>query len=745
MATEILILGQALDLDEQTGSILPSFQANNLTEPDKINSDVTHEVSAPGTQRNHQLLGLAAYGTSELTKAYGRTEATLRSNGVEIMPRALLIVKGFEGGRYQLQLVAGNKRFVEALGEKKLRELDFSRFDHTWSWEAVSQRISKAYYDQYGWSYEVFDRGKPLAWDAVPFTDCYPSLSARLIWQQMLAEAGFSASDWNSELLDRLKLPAVTVAQYSEEYREARRLVVSTGPGYQDGSSQPATNRDTVIATVPYTDGTRRPNYHLPPVAGVYELPAGPPDRPYYQPDEPVYLSVAASLVVKLFFSDVRIGKAAARLYVCVNGQAVIEGEEITVDNETPFVVRVAADRLLMGPQDRVTIQVRLRGVPNTFGNYKFGYQLFQDAFYVVDGNTLTPDKLEITVLPEVPPGGPVRLSEWLPEMSQLDFFKTLVQLAGLTVQTDDYADLLELSPSATVLANAPHAVDWTAKRDQPAPSPAEPRSVLYRFGSYGQRNYFKWAPEPTHTVGYQGGPVNKTATLGYGDGVLVVDDAVLPREYTLTTLLFAATEDSAKIPGVLSLPNFKLRIVEDPFAPAEYDLQQLKPRLVLHADTSRQLTVRGGVLPAPVGGYASEQAKAQYAQALAAYNLAAPVGAATSYFAQPQGVELDAQRYVLPVCWRGLQSMLTQTRYHREQYQLTEQDIAGLDYTVPIWDGALGEYFALSKVEEFEPGRPTVVEMARLHASFLPAPVLAEQQGREFYGGEFYTSQEAY
>ncbi|OON67520.1 hypothetical protein [Hymenobacter sp. CRA2] len=51
---------------------------------------------------------------------------------MDIMPRAWLLLKGFDG-RYQVQLVAGNKRLVEALGEKTQRDLDFARFDHTWT------------------------------------------------------------------------------------------------------------------------------------------------------------------------------------------------------------------------------------------------------------------------------------------------------------------------------------------------------------------------------------------------------------------------------------------------------------------------------------------------------------------------------------------------------------------------------------------------------------------------------------
>jgi hypothetical protein len=726
---ELLIDGLLLDLDEQT-QLLPSFQANDLTQPDKINSDYSPEFSVPFTARNHQALGQAAYGTSPLSRAYQKTEGVLRSSGVETMPRALVLVKGTEGSRYHLQLTGGNKRFIEALGTRTLRELDLSRFNHRWTLDEVAARLSEDYYQAQGWSYEAFDRGKPMTLDAVPFTECLPTLSARLLWQQILDETGFSASDWQSPVLDRLKLPATKGAEYSEEFRQARRLVASIGPGYEDGSGNPSQDRAMVLLEVPYTDVTRRSNYQAPTVPGVYTIPL-PPARPAYVPDEPVYLDGSASTTVQITFSAIRIGKAAARLIAYVDGVQVLEGPEITVDNETPFVVSLQLNGLLVGKGQRLTFKARLRGVSNFAGDTKWGYRIFRDAFFIDRGVTLPPDKLELNVRPAVPPGGMVSPADFLPDISLLDFFKTLVQVGGLSLQTDPYEDRLLLAPAGRVVDNTAQALDWTAKRDQPSPEPGRARAQSFRFGSYAQRNFFKWAAD-------------ETVTPGYGDGVLEVADAVLPKEYTLTTLPFAATEDSTRLPGLLVLQGYKLRESEDPFAAAAYDSQELTPRLVLHVSEPRPLTVRGRERPdAPAGGASPEQL-AQYARELAEYERHYDVLAPVSYFASvTEPVELNAQRYLLPVCWRSLKAMLTETRYLTERYRLTAQDVATLDYTRPIWDSALGDYFALNGVSEFDPSRPTEVQLVRLHASHLAAPQApGEASGKEFYEKEFYTQE---
>ena len=100
----------------------------------------------------------------------------------------------------------------------------------------VAQRAMPDWWGSLEWGYELYDRGKSLDFAAVSPYDLYPTLSVRLIWEQILAETGFGASLWQSELLDKLMVPAANPATLSEAFRAARKLRVGLGPGHEDAS-----------------------------------------------------------------------------------------------------------------------------------------------------------------------------------------------------------------------------------------------------------------------------------------------------------------------------------------------------------------------------------------------------------------------------------------------------------------------------------------------------------------------------
>ncbi|MBX0290963.1 hypothetical protein K3G63_10965 [Hymenobacter sp. HSC-4F20] len=708
MSNQLLIGGVAVDLSPDT-VILPSFQVSDLLKPESIQSDFSPEFSVPGTSHNHRLLGHAAWDSSTARVPYqSLPNVTLLSEGVEIMPRARLLLKGYEGGAYQLQLVAGNKRFVEALGEKKLSELDFSRFAHLRTIGNIAQRATAAYAAANGWSYELYDRGRPLDVANLSPYDLWPTLSAPLVLEQLATEAGFAVDYPADGLLPRLQVPAVAPAQYAEDFVKARRLRVDVGPDHEDDGA-PDSNRSDVVKTIPF-DGYIRPLGTTPPIVptvpGVYNAAAYS-----FTADKAMYVQVQARTVLRLIYSTVRLGKAQARVELHVNGRKVSEGPWVSSvemsdfeEGETnPFSVSATAERLLLNAGEQLTAVLRIAGVGSAPID-KWGFRIFEYANFNSGGQTIPGHKFEVNVLPEQPPGAEVNLAEWLPQdMKQLDFFKSLVQVCGFSVQTDAYEDRLTLRPSRAVLDNAAYARDWTNKRDAPDLPTGQPRSVAYRFGGFGQRNLFQWAEE-------------ESVRKGYGNGTLVIADETLPASYTLTTLPFAASERSTAQPGLLLIRNYTLRENEDPFVETEYDSSTPKPRLTLRSTRTQQLSLVEGAVRRPVEG---------------------PV----SYFVEDgEDVSLDADAYILPVAWAGLGAMLTECRYHKERYRLSPRDIAEFlaEPNVPVWDAGLQGYFSISKINEYTSTRSVEVEMLRLHPSFLVAP---EPGARgEFAPAEFHT-----
>jgi hypothetical protein len=290
---------------------------------------------------------------------------------------------------------------------------------------------------------------------------------------------------------------------------------------------------------------------------------------------------------------------------------------------------------------------------------------------------------------------------------------KTIMLLLGLTIQVDDYEPHLHLAPGNRLLQNIPKAKNWTAKRDAAAqPNRLPERKLAFRFGPYGQINTLAWEED-------------ENVTKGYGDGTIEVADELLPKSYELAKLPFAATEVSPEIAGLLRILNFEAQDLTT--TPPTYSTIQAKPRLTLRTD---DLVISGQLITTP-----ANPAK-DIAQVLA------PFESTTSVFTR-EAISLLLEDTVLTYYWQDLRAMLDESRYLTENYRLTPQDIAELDFSIPIWDGGFGDYFAVSKVEEYDARRSVSITLCRLNGQyFAPAKVPdgGEFWNKEFANEEFYT-----
>lgn len=709
---EVWLGGERLDLDDGT-ELLPSFQANDRTKPDTIQSDYSPEFSVPGTQRNHRLLGQAAHAQNSEDVAYARLPAVLTSGGVEILPLALLYVKGYSEGRYQLQLVGGNRRLIDALGAKTLQDLDLARFDHIWNPTNIIAGLPYAHWQSQGWGYEVYDRGLPVDWEHLDPYTLFPSISGRLVWNQLLADAGFTADPLTADpVFAALNLPTAVPYTFPEPYRTARglqagfvfpRLPDDPAPG-QAGTLGVRIPRgikrqaEFAATRVPF-DYTVGAPYHAPTAGATY---AGS----LYTADATGYYNLRIAAPIRFGCLPAPFpGEVSCKVMLYVNGAPVFDGsgnqigkDELRVGNYTTHTFTARLERHLLQAGD--TVEVQWQGDEWDGGVIPVGptdpyWQIgpWSAVGQLPNGDLLSNEIVfSVELLESFPPGGTVRLNEWLPEMKQLDYFKSILALLGLTVQADAYLPHLFLSTGARVVANVSKARDWTAKRDAaPAPAGLPERSVAFRFGGYAKKNTFVWAED-------------EQVKAGYGDGTLTVADTSLPATYEMVRLPFAASEVSQTAAGVLAIANYRRT---NTTIPAEYEKLTPQPRLTLRrAGTGRVVGMAGG----------------------------GTTTTTMSYFADMTAVDLNLQR-ILGSYWPDLAAALDGSRYLVEKYRLTATDIVGLRFDTPIWDAVLGDYFVINKISEFNARRATEVELVRLNAAHLPSPTLVDQ---EFFAGEF-------
>ena len=720
---------ERLDLDDDT-QLLPSFQANDRTKPDTLQSDYSPEFSVPGSTHNHRLLKHAAASQPAPGQAYVRLPCVLTSGGVETLPLALLYLKGYKEGRYQLQLAGGNRRLVEALkkddgSDKMLSDLDLNRYNHTWNPANVAAGLPYAHWQAEGWGYEAYDRGKPVDFQALNPYDLYPSCSDRLIWQQILADAGFTADDLLSEpLAAALNVPAPNPFTYSQDYRDARRLQAGYFYSGLDGLLHQS---EFAPEKVVFGYTTRKP-YHLPePTTGASYF-AGE-----YTVDTLGLYDVAAS--VNTYFGcrkgTLYFGEVSCKWQLFRNGAPVVSAadptqqlgtDELRIKGFQQHTFTPKLSRITLYPGDKISLYWQGDEWPgrNGFIDHAPSDTYWQVGPYgaqvpLKDGQRLANEaQFTVNLLAEFPQGGTVKLQEWLPEMKQLDYVKARMLLLGLTIMTDAFEPHLHLAPGSKLLSpeQVAKAKNWTAKRDAYAqPGRLPERDLAFRFGSYGRENFLKWT-EDEHVP------------TGYGDGSITIADASLPATYDLAKLPFAASSASPDVVGLLQLLNFE---VADPAAdPLTYNKLESKPKLTLRRADGE---VGGQLITTPAVGQVGHDGYVP--------PVTVAVTTTVSYFA---GVDLSLElnSTVLTEYWQDLRAMFEESRYLTEYYRLTPQDVAELDFSVPIWDGGLGDFFAVSVVGEYDARRPVEVRLCRLNAKYLPPPVVPGD-GSEWYAGEFW------
>lgn len=723
---------QRLDLDDET-QLLPTFQANDRSKPDTIQADYSPEFSVPGTARNHRLLRHAASAQPAPGAAYVRLPCVLTSGGVETLPLALLYIKGYREGRILLQLAGGNRRLIEALGEKTLQQLDFSRFDHIWNPANVAAGLPYAHWAQLGWGYEVYERGKPVDALALNSYDLYPSVAASLIWDQILTQAGFTADSLLDEpLFAALTVPAANPFSFSQAFRDARQLTAGFSYYVPPGQNPTVTPYAAGYVGLGHTAGfdweqlrfafTDLSPFHAPTAGAHYDAATGE-----YVVDTFGYYTLGARVLADFGCREsVFSGHVTLRVAVWVNGVLVFNqsGEQgnwyYRTDKYEQHLFTPELTKYLLHPGDRISLRWRGEEQNGPIDPY---WQIGPAGTHTVLASGLyvaNEAQFLVTLLPDFPPGGLVELAQWLPEMKQLDFLKSMMLLLGLTIQVDAYRPHLHLGAGNKLLQNIPFAKDWTAKRDAYAvPGRVPERDLTYRFGEYAKRNGLLWA-EDEHVP------------AGYGNGLISVADEALAPAYTLATLPFAASQTSPLVSGLLRILNFEAGDLTQ--TPPTYTLVQAKPRLALRAADS---LLSGMLILEPAhsaGAPVAGQAGQTYSTSAPA--VLAPISYSASYFA---GVDLSLllNGTVLTTYWADLRAMLQESRYLRERYRLTPQDIAELDFSIPIYDAGLGDYFAVSAVSEYDARRAVEVHLVRLNADHLPEP-LPGGAGLEFADSEF-------
>ncbi|MGI4871656.1 MAG: hypothetical protein ACRYFX_10810 [Janthinobacterium lividum] len=698
------------------GRVAITLQDNDLTKVDSIQASWSTGFSLPNDVATHARLGLAQLGTSLSAAPYQGLAACLEAGGVEVLPGARLTLDDYTPRTgYTGKLLAGNKSFYDLLGEKKLRELDLSDFDHDWTLGGVAAGAAHTGWQQ-GYVYDLYDRGLgtpplPTAGSSRLYEAGYwPTAYARAVWEAIFAGVGVKWSGDLPAIFDTALLPATAPFGYSEKTRAAVELVA----GYAVTDTQIVSHqeRDEVI-----------PYHQVTPTKDDMSLHQGSQaafnaQAHTYTVTVPGYYDLKAEQTVFAYCTGFPLpGEVSVAVEIQVNGQR-LDVDSIRGSDSLYADLTALAERQLLQVGDVVVARYKFDKWKGTGGGP------FNEEWKLRAKGRLT-----VELLADFPPRGRVHLSDWLPDMTCKDYVKTVVQLYGLTQTTDPYTGAVQFRRTATVLDN-PRAtgVDWTELRDG-----SQPAKRSWRLGDFAQRNWFRWKEDEsnpeyahaqwarTHTGLGWDDDAAKAAANAYGAGYLDngAGDTSLAATKDVLTLPFAASPVGAE--SLLLVPYWKpkqgtdyaadLQVIADALANGNYNAAEAEAARVkaLGDDFDTQA-------PAPRLCYQLSSTRDVKLEDDHGNTLTVPMR--LSYFVlRSQDEDLDWQRSLLQRYYPHLAAALVWPLVLRPYVRLTAVQVVDFDQLVPVWiGGEESAFFFCNKVDSWEEGQPsTAVELIRL------------------------------
>lgn len=714
-----------------TGRVAITKQENDITKPDTVQASFSTTVALPSDVLTHKRLAQPQLGTSLSTAPYTGRAVALEASGVEVLPGAQLRLDDYTPRTgYTGRLLAGNKSFYDLLvgpqGDKMLRDLDLSAFDHEWSLDDVVAGAGHTSYTQ-GYVYDLYDRGLgapplPAAGRSKLYAAGYwPTAYARAVWEAIFLGAGVKWSGDLPAIFDTALLPAAQPFGYSAQVRADYELVAGYAPTAQ---RQRFTDEQDASLPVTWTQPYQRPAGGGPAV-NYQDLHQGAavtfnPATNTYTVNLLGFYDLKAEQDVAIYCNPT-FGEVSATLEVRVNGQLRGNDDQIRGDGNQDTMLTALAERQLLQPGDTIA------------GHYKFdrwsgagGLGPFDESWDLLPGGRLT-----VQLLADFPPRGRVHLADWLPsDLSQKDFVKGVIQLYGLTQTTDPYTGAVQFRRTAGVLDSLPAGgADWSELRDG-----SQPAKRSWKLGDFAQRNWFRWKADDSNTAYQQaiferthiGQPWNadaaKAAALAFAAGYLDngAGDTSLDTTKDVLTLPFAATLSGAS--GLLLLPYWKpnkgtdyqddLRVIQEAEDDGTYthdeaeaarakalsddfETQELEPRLVYQLPATYTRAV----------------------QLVDDLGTTQQVSMRLSYFVDiNQSEDLDFTRSLLPRYYPHLAAALARPLVLRPYVYLSAADVVAFDQLVPVWLDDEQAWFFVNKVDAWEDGQPsTAVELIRL------------------------------
>lgn len=624
---ELVLNGVSIDLSGNEDFAL-SFAASKLQEIESRSGDFSTTFQIPLTGGVKQALG-------HINRIDSASELPYQELTAQVYDNSVLVFNGFSRivrvtDTIELSIYAGNSNWINLIKDKQLTDLDFSSLNFVMNATNIQARrlntsnliYANAFYGEFA------DPSNPFT-----FYDFFPSLYNLAILNKI-----FSSIGWNIDgdlLTDSLFTKSVLPFS-NDKLGNDNVLFGQSGLMLDAYLALVGTNTGFVgldIATINTIDSL-------------------------FLANETGLITSAASFTIEetnnytiqgfYLFTISTIGTTFTYELWNKDTNTLITGLGSTEVTSTGTNATGFLNTLKLNP-GVYSIKVSV--------NYTGGFGSSSTRFFRITGLD------NFSYKKNVVEGQVVNISKSLPDITQAEFIKTIVNQFNVIIESDYITKTVSFNKFESIKNNKSIALDWTEKVDL-----SETAEINFTPENYGQTNYFTY--EQDENDSYQ-------TNLTIGDGSFAISNTQLDLEKDLVKLPFAA-----------SVRNF-IDSVELMVLPIRLD--SIKPRIAYIEITSNNIVTMVGQ--------------------------STPTQSAELYFDELKFSNLLTNYYPYLI------SMLQRYRLVKILFNLKSIDLINIDYRKPIFvdfncevNGQVRGYFYLNLVDQFNGNSTTMCELIKLN-----------------------------
>jgi hypothetical protein len=464
--TRIFIEGYELDLTQGLSNQI-TYAIDDLQNLDSKSTSFTKTIVLPGTANNNKLLGnIFDFNNANFDNpldpnvlanfnAARNASARIEIDGLQIMKGVLRLLEivHIDGAiEYECALFGELGGFINALGNKRLEKLDFSAYDHTYSYANIVASWDTS--GSTGYCYPLIDYGN-VSTDKVNFQykTFKPALFVREYLDKIFTGSGYTyeCDLFNTSDFRKLIVPNNS-KQLTKETSEVLRLTTNVGQSL---------NESTSVDFVSYENKN----------GSLFTAASG--DTAFiYNGTNPLTTTLSVEIL-----GEYSLARGAFSLSVTKNGVAISGSNQIYDDTDSLYYNKTLSVSLVTNDVLRV----------RSTGSLESGDFIDVDTSFVnVINNVATLSNVEL--------GDAMVINDTIPKgIFQKDFVTSIMKMFNLLIIEDKFkTNHLVIKPYVDFYTGT--IVDWSEKLDHSKAIKIKPMSEInaryYNF-KYKQDNDF--------------------------------------------------------------------------------------------------------------------------------------------------------------------------------------------------------------------------------------------------------------